>query len=620
VSEKLRNLFTIPEIKSPLIAFSSVYMVLFLISVYVPVNVYVSDPSFFNITLSDVVIYAVTTMVVGLTIFGVIYRYVGEQFRGKLTFIVTCLAVLALFNVLVPLRDYGSIDSYFITGEAALYGRRLLLTYDLGIIFCIYALIRILNAKNLITENKTLFPLLAAVLTLFVAFTGVTSDIQYKEEKVALSGTQLPEYNDVLNSYSRDKQNIVIIMLDMFTSAHLADIFEQYPGLEQEFTGFTWYSDTTNSGSATYLSEPSIHGGHNYTVEAINARSDQIDSIGDEIAKGYRVFNDSFGEKGFDVSLYGTQHAECDLISEYVNTDYLKVCEEFESEYDYFSYYSEANNMVVDYSEINDKAFLQAYGLLSVSPYVLRPYVYGEGAWLNVVDQERFNKRLYGQYTYIDSMDSISNVDSDRPTIKYIQSEIAHKPWNIDKNLLLTLDDPYPETDRLATKVDGVIPEHFYAEAFSIKAISDWLKWLKVNNIYDNTMIVLVSDHGHYDNPRLAQAFGVDISGMRPYSENEDYPGRPSGLLFIKDFDAGGEPQESTQFMSTADVPSIVCSAIGGCDGIQEDPRGTDSERSFYYSIGEAKVSRHGEKKYTVDQLYEINSSIYNKENWRRVE
>jgi hypothetical protein len=616
----MRNLVTIPEIKSPLICFTSVYLVLFVISLYVPVTIYLSDPSFFNHTLSDVVRYAVTTMLIGAAIFGFIYLCVGKKLRGKLTFIVTCLAVLALLNVLVPLRDYGSIDSYFITGEEALFGRKLLLFYDIGFILCIYVVIYILSVKNLITENKALFPLLAIVLTLFVAYMGVTSNIQYNEKEVLLSDAKLPEYNDALNSYSKDKQNVVVIMLDMFTSAHLADIFKHYPDLEKEFTGFTWYSDTTNSGSATFLSEPSIHGGFDYTVEAINARSDKIESIVDEIAKGYRVFNDNFGKNGFDISLYGTQHADCDLISEHVNNDYLKVCKEFESEYDYFSYYSDANNMIVDYSAINDNAFLQAYALMSISPYTLRPYVYGNGTWLNIVNKERFNKRQYGQYSYLASMTSISNVNSDRSTFKYIQSEIAHKPWNIDNTLQLTLDDPYPETDRLATKVDGIIPEHFYAEAYSIKVISEWVKWLKQNNIYDNTMIVLVSDHGHYDNPRLAQAFGVDTKGMRQYTENVDYPGRPSGLLFIKDFSSGEKPKESKQFMSTADVPSIVCSAIGGCDGILKDPRGIKSERSFLYSIGEANVSRHGEKTFTIDQTYEINSSIYDKENWTQVE
>ena len=236
---------------------------------------------------------------------------------------------------------------------------------------------------------------------------------------------------------------------------------------------------------------------------------------------------------------------------------------------------------------------------------------------MNIIEKN-FNPKVYGKYAYLSLMDSISNINSNKSTFKYIQSNSPHGPWNIDKQLNITLEDPYPSTIFLA-KVDGIIPEHLYAEAFSLKAISHWIQWLKKNHIYDNTMIVLVSDHGNYDNRKLAQAFGVDTKGIRSYTQNIDYPGRPSGLLLIKGFNEKGELKESSQFMSTADVPSIVCSVIGGCNDIPNDPRGIKENRSFYYSIGKWNPTSHRKNKFIIKQLYEVKSSMYNKENWKRV-
>ncbi|KJG26327.1 YidC/Oxa1 family membrane protein insertase [Photobacterium angustum] len=140
VPKKIRDITIIPEIKSSLICFGSLYIIVFLIAAYVPINVYLSDPAFFHITLSDVVKYGVRTIVVTLAVFGIIYLCLSEKLKGKVTFIVTVISLISLFNVLVPLRNYGSIDGYFLTNEPALWGRKLLIIYDLSTFICVFLL------------------------------------------------------------------------------------------------------------------------------------------------------------------------------------------------------------------------------------------------------------------------------------------------------------------------------------------------------------------------------------------------------------------------------------------------------------------------------------------------
>ena len=617
--EKIRNITIIPEIKSPLICFSALYIIVFLIAAYVPIKVYLSDPVFFQITLSEVAIYGVRTIVIALAIFGLIYLCLSEKLKGKLTFIITVLSLIALFNILVPLRNYGSIDSYFLTNEAALGGRRVLIIYDFIIFICAFLACYWITIKNIVLNNKSFPVLIGMILSVYIGYVAFNSEITYKLTGNS-SNTNLPSYNNDLNAYSKDKQNIVVIMLDMFTGDHVSKIFKEYPKLKSHFTGFTWYPDTMTSGNGTFVSEPSIHGGHEYTVDAINSRSEKIESIVDEIAKGYTVFNDNFGKKGFDISLFGTQFADCNNIKKHVVNKYLKVCEELDNSKGYFSYFMKEQELKMNYSSINDNLFLQAYSLMSMVPYILRPYIYQYGEWLGIVIFSSYNVESHNSYSYLDSMDSISNVNSNKATFKYIQSGIPHIPWNIDKNLKLTLDDAYPETQGELTKVNGIIPEHFYAEAFSFKALSKWIEWLKNNNIYDNTMIVLVSDHGVGDSVSLSKAFDIDISGHHPYATNQGYPGRPHGLLMIKDFNSNKPFTISNKFMSIADIPSIVCQTIDGCENIGKDPRFSNNIRTFYHDVTDKWVPNSFKLNYYDEtKRFKVSGSMFNKENWKQV-
>jgi arylsulfatase A-like enzyme len=71
---------------------------------------------------------------------------------------------------------------------------------------------------------------------------------------------------------------------------------------------------------------------------------------------------------------------------------------------------------------------------------------------------------------------------------------------------------------------------------------------LKENNAYDNTRIIIVSDHGG------------NISNI---SNNITLPnGTPlasyTALLMVKDFDAQGRLKTDNTFMTNADMPSLV--------------------------------------------------------------
>ena len=81
--------------------------------------------------------------------------------------------------------------------------------------------------------------------------------------------------------------------------------------------------------------------------------------------------------------------------------------------------------------------------------------------------------------------------------------------------------------------------EHYSMEKFAFEAIGDYLNYLKENVVYDNTRIIIVSDHGEYNVPNNSIA--------QKYT-------RFNPLLFVKDFNAKGEYTVNNEFMTNADT------------------------------------------------------------------
>ena len=42
----------------------------------------------------------------------------------------------------------------------------------------------------------------------------------------------------------------------------------------------------------------------------------------------------------------------------------------------------------------------------------------------------------------------------------------------------------------------------------ALKALSRWINWMKSEGIFDNTMIILVSDHDCMDSDMIGKVFG----------------------------------------------------------------------------------------------------------------
>ncbi len=183
---------------------------------------------------------------------------------------------------------------------------------------------------------------------------------------------------------------------------------------------------------------------------------------------------------------------------------------------------------------------------------------------------------------------------------------------------MIPVEDPYPETEGQSIRVNGVVPEHVYTEIHVMTMLADFFDWLRAEEAYDNTMIILVSDHCEADSRSLRAALDMPVDGLRDRADDDPYehPGRPHALLMVKPLGDKRPFRTSDALMSSVDVLAIACRAIGGCPDIEEPYTGPDRVRDHYFDASWRQIEVEGRTVYSPAKKATVRGTMFRKENW----
>ena len=528
-----------------------------------------------------------------LVLYG-LHKAMPEGNRGIFTFVMVCLGAIGLLYTYAFTGNYGIIDDAWEVEYSKNLYTHLYPSYDVAIILSTIGLLLLALTYG---GRALLFSSLIVVNTSLVIVTFISSgNIDFSGKTAGAKATAaLPSYNRDLMSFSKDGQNVMVFMLDMFSGKNMGKLINRHPEFKSIFDGFVWYPNTLSAGNSTLLGEPGIHGGHRFTPLEINRR--EVLSLEDEIARGFSVFSDSFGQKGFDVSFAGLDITltRCDRIKKYVKFP-LKYCgDEMSNNWDYSEYWfgnnKETNNWLKANNSLYLSALLPSIGIFKASPFSLRRIIYAKGSWLGAYNGKVQDAvTALGRFAFIDSLASISNADSKNDTFKYIQTKATHSPYVLDESCKINTGKKWSKS----------VGYHSHT-ACIMKSFEKWFLWLKKNNLYDNTKIIMVSDHGlHSDSPN-----------NKP---------RADALMLIKDFNKTGALKADETFLSNADTPAIACEVIGGCENIIPDPtKYPIKNRTLFYSAGPLARVSHWKNKFIIREQYAVQSPPFDFENWTRI-
>lgn len=356
-------------------------------------------------------------------------------------------------------------------------------------------------------------------------------------------------------SLSKQGRNVVVIMLDCAKGPYIPYIFAERPELKEIYSGFTYYANTLSHGEHTLIGAPGLFGGYEYTPEGMDSRPDE--KLVDKHDEALSIMPVIFSENGYETTVYDPPLAGYNDISDLSIYDpYPKV-----------NAYSLKNRFVspesIRYTEQLRKRQFFMYSILKSSPVFAQPFIYRGGTYhypdtINSTALQNVDSEFTDSYAILDNLINLTEISGGtQDTFMMMDNDTTHDPRELqlpDYTASDFVDNRGLETcERIDEEGDTLImpyPDYYHVNMAALLKIGEWLEYLKETGVYDNTRIIIVSDHGsaqgEFENLILDD--GRDAEGFSP-------------LLLYKDFGQTGFYSDES-FMTNADTPMLAMNDI----------------------------------------------------------
>ncbi|MBQ7747323.1 MAG: sulfatase-like hydrolase/transferase, partial [Spirochaetia bacterium] len=513
-----------------------------------PLWVYFSAPEETGVGLLSILASNVPVLIIWSISAFLIFNFSSPKGRSKEAEVVLFFSALVIcYHFILP-NNYGELDKTLLHFADKLDNKSLFVFIgDIFVITFIFLAARILSNKYAVQSRNVIALLLCCMVGITVIKTSNYIFSDTSQERVYEQTAQLPENNSLVNGYTRTGKNVVLFLSDMFTGGYLDTILEECPEFREKFSGFTWYRNAVSPSWQTVCSMPSIFAGDDYLPLAMN----EMPGTGREkIEKSAKLLFDQFREKDYSIAVVDGNATK--LSPQFLSTVdnlssdvYIKFWQE--------KYYKENNSNTI----IKQGHLFIMLSLFQSSPYFLKPVIYNESNWFIFSRKAIFwavEKHVFPNYAYMKLLPEISNADMKRNTFKYIHNSLTHAPFGIDDDGELVRPGEFPDNEK----------KSFYSGRGAYNTQREFLylfdkycTWLKEQGLYDNTYIILISDHGNVYADYNPLTDDKIINGFNP-------------LFMIKEFDAKGNLQinndvlisshDAEKFMKNAlyDTPVVI--------------------------------------------------------------
>ena len=234
-------------------------------------------------------------------------------------------------------------------------------------------------------------------------------------------------------------------------------------------------------------------------------------------------------------------------------------------------------------NEIRNRNFF-CFSLMKVSPLVLQETLYDGGIYNEAAsvsgDTEGainaaalvqhtdgiskstgYSQVFLESYPVLQKLPEITSVsDGSKNTFFMMANDTTHSPcllqepdyvpaYNVDNTAYdFDMTRRYSFNGRVMDMTYEYQVTHYHVNMAAYIQLGQWFDYLREMGVYDNTRIILVSDHGRNINQFNVKCEGEDMELFMP-------------LLMVKDFNATGFTV-SDEFMTNADTPIIATSGL----------------------------------------------------------
>ena len=577
---------------------AAAFLVLF-ITVISPVLVYLSSPAETGISLGYLLLSNIPVAAVLLLIAFAVWKLVRNR-QSLVLVSVAAVLVLVLYQYILP-NNFGELDKT-ILGKADQLRKIPVFFYCLDVlIICASGIAAGVLVRKYPAQCRSC---IAVILVCLCGFAGAKSIKYAFAEKpsaaVAGASAELPPGNDLINGYSKRGKNVVLVVADMFSGGYMERILDECPEYRDKLSGFTWYPNMLAAATETATSMPSIFAGEEYLPLAMNTMS----GTGDEkVNRAASTLFRQAEERGYKVSVVNGS-------SSYLAGATLDSTAHSELE-PYEQYWEKVRGIESDSArKVNQPHLFAMLTLFQGAPYFLKPVIYNDGGWLIFSKVALFwyvRTHVFSEYSFLDLLPEISNTKAEGNTFKYFHSCFTHIPYGVGEDgNLVDFNSQYPDQEH-KSYIFG--ESAYYSAKKFIALMVAYTDWLKANGLYDNTTVIIISDHGNdysENNPLTPEG----IESVLP----RDTFNRLNSLFMVKPAGASGAVRVDNTFASNGDIHAAIQKALG----IETSYSGSDVHDGVSpmagFTSSRANFRTDGVAKYTI---YRVTNSIFDPKNWQ---
>lgn len=549
-----------------------------------------------------------------------IYSISSKKTRGLLSFIFIVVSFSALANTYLFKGNYGIINNIFIFEDPPLLipEIRLMILPFLFFLLSIMLLVFLLKKEQIkVLVSSLVILLMASGSNGIYSMTTISQVYRTHTDFLTKSNTLNTAEKEIepVISLSDDNKNVIVIMLDRAISSYFPIILDQFPKMAEQFSGFTFYPNTVSFGAHTISGAPPLLGGYEYTPDSMNKRSEE--KLVNKHNEAILVLPQIFLQEGYNVTVLDPPFPNYSWSDDFSIFDSYPEITVKSTIGRYTSHYFEEHEDEVSLKASQIDNVIQnrfpVYSLLMTTFPIIRNILYDDGAYFLMLGKTQNIDTFIDSYSVLHYLPQLTAVDSHSDSYIFLKNHTTHDPifleapdyipvWTV-KNYYSPLrgNKNYGESEQI----------HYHANVAALLKIGEWFDFLRTLNVYDNSRIVIVADHG-YD---------IVTPAFKDFSNNKNLLGFYNPLLLMKDFNRNEDISFDYSFMTNADVP------IFSVKDIVSDPINPFTNRNLFNEIDKANPNvykipflpnENTGAMFNIDvsRSFSIHDNIFDESNW----
>jgi YidC/Oxa1 family membrane protein insertase len=424
---------------------------------------------------------------------------------------------------------------------------------------------------------------------------------------------------------SKTGQNVVVLMLDRAIGPYVPYIMNEKPELKEQFSGFTYFENTASFGECTNFGAPALYGGYEYTPAEIDKRSSE--TLLDKNNESLKVMPVLFDNNGYKVTVADVPYGNYQWITDLsIYDDHPNISQK---------HLDGKFNNVVDQKTIfkTDCRNFFCYSIMKTVPIAFQHYLYNYGNYFkadglnqNGEIANATNLAFLDTYNVLKNLSNITEItDTDENTFLMMNNDTTHNvtilqepDYVVSENVdNAAYDAEHANRYTLNGKTLNMSAEkavaHYHVNMAAFLQLGNWFDYLRANGVYDNTKIILVSDHGfplgQYDNMQYQNKDGsvTDLNVFGP-------------LLMVKDYNSTGFTT-SEELMTNGDVPTIatqdaIDDPINPYTGKEINSDAKNASKLYLFASNQWDVNSNHGNQFNPDNWYSVHDNIWDPNNW----